>query len=237
MGILGFEIKSGAAAGDFTPIVKYDARSGRVFRVDRVNTGNGFVSDQVDITATFKAVMDLENVQTGWIAFPPGAPPSFVLVPLSLDPANQMPIPAKPSDKHDSGVRITMKLSKACGGEKQIREIAGTAKSFLSGIEELYADFMRERVKYAGQLPVVTLASTLPVKSGSGTMSSTNYRPKWRIDGWAPRPVDLVPTQVPLTGAPVEPLPMTAPATGATVVPPNVMKGVPAPQMADDDFG
>jgi len=230
MGILGFDIKTGSGGADFMPIVKYNAKAGRIFRVDRVNTGNGFVSEDADITQIFKAVMDLENLQTGWIAFPPGGAPSFTLVPLALDASKQVPVPAKPSDIHKNGCRVVMKLSKACGGD--VREMAGSANSFLTGIEELYAEFLRERGKYAGQLPVVVMATAMPVKSGSGAMSSTNFQPKWRIEGWAPRPVDLVPQAVPAVTPP-----QAAPSTGATVVPPNVMKGVPAPQMADDDFG
>ena len=38
-------------AGDFMPILKYDSRAGRLFRVDRENTGDGFSNDPVDITS------------------------------------------------------------------------------------------------------------------------------------------------------------------------------------------
>ena len=235
--LFGFSTETSAGGGDFTPVCKYDARSGRLFRIDRVNTGNGFQSEQVDITSIFKAVVDFENMQVGWIDFPVGSAPSFVLVPFADFMAGKIALPAKPSDKHKNGLRFTLKLGKACGGDKPLREMAGTAKAFLSGVEEVCQEYLKTKAQYAGQLPVLELASTLPVKSGSGQTTSTNYRPKFRISGWAPRPVDLVATPVPLAGSPVEPLPQTAPATGATVVPPNVMKGVPAPQMADDDFG
>ena len=50
--ILGFPVGA-TAGGEFTGICKYDARSGRIFRVVRTNTGNGYVSENVDITAMF----------------------------------------------------------------------------------------------------------------------------------------------------------------------------------------
>ena len=47
--VFGFSTES-SGGGDFLPIVKYDARAGRFFRMDRVDTGSGFESDPVDIT-------------------------------------------------------------------------------------------------------------------------------------------------------------------------------------------
>ena len=56
--ILGFPVGA-TAGGEFTAICKYDARAGRIFRIERINTGNGYVSEPVDITPIFKAVVDL----------------------------------------------------------------------------------------------------------------------------------------------------------------------------------
>jgi hypothetical protein len=235
MSVFGFSTEP-SAGGDFTPIVKFDARAGRVFRVDREQTADGFVSNPVDITQIFKAVVDFENVETGWMDFPPGSAPSFVLVQLN-ELSNGKSLPERPSPRHKNGIRFLLKLNKACGGDKPVREMAGTAKTFLAGVEEVYNEYLRERAKYPGQLPVVELASTMPVKSGSGAQQSTNYRPVFKISGWAQRPADLVYLR-PST-APVEPLKPTPPATGAqTVPPPNVMRqNGSQPQMADDDFG
>ena len=79
--VFGFSTET-SAGGDFTPIIKYDARSGRIFRIDRVQTVDGFASEPVDITQTFRAVADFENIETGWIAFSANSAPSFVLVPI-----------------------------------------------------------------------------------------------------------------------------------------------------------
>jgi len=46
MARFGFSTET-SAGGEFTPIVKYDARSGRMFRIDRIQDANGFDNDQV----------------------------------------------------------------------------------------------------------------------------------------------------------------------------------------------
>ena len=261
--ILGFPVGT-TAGGEFTAICKYDARAGRIFRVDRSNTGNGYVSENVDITANFKAVVDLDNVQSGWLFFPPGGAPSFALVPLAALEARTIEKPAQPTANHKQGVRFRMKLSKACAGDAdQIREMAGTSNAFLNGMQTLYRQYKAEKAKYPGQLPVISLASAMPVASGSGARSSTNYQPTWRIDGWAPRPADLkneisqpamahvTPLPPPMTAQDFDAAgnwdpPKIAPKTGAQTVPPPNQYAQPATPMnvvhqanalGDDDFG
>lgn len=220
MNEFGFPITSSTAV-DFTPIVKYDARAGRIFRVDRLDTGNGFENNPIDITAGFKAIFDFENIEVGWIDFPVGSAPSFVLVPVGQQ------LPERPSIKHKNGIRMLIRLNKACGGDKPVREIAGTSKAFLSGVEAIYSEYLKDRVNYPKQLPVVILVSTTPVMSGSGERKSTNYHPKFKIDGWAPRPPDLI--HIRQAG---EPPPSTRPSTGSsTAVSPT------AATANDSDFG
>src|SRR5206468_7502697 len=92
----GFPIEP-SSGGDFLPIIKYDARAGRIFRMDRVDNGSGYESDAVDITPIFKALADFENVQVGWIYFPPGLAPDFKLVPIGTQ------LPDRPSALHKNG--------------------------------------------------------------------------------------------------------------------------------------
>ena len=252
--ILGFPVGA-TAGGEFTAICKYDARSGRIFRVDRNNTGNGYVSENVDITAIFKAVFDLENVQCGWMCFMPGTAPSYALVPLAALEAKTVERPAQPSADHKQGVRFRMKLSKGCAGEgDQIRELSGASNAFLNGMLTLYSQFKAERAKYPGHLPVIKLASTMPVASGR---SSTSYQPTWQIVDWAPRPADLKNEISQPAMTPVAPLPepmtaddfdarKTAPRTGGSTVPPPNQYAQPmqpaavalqANALGDDDFG
>jgi len=229
MSVFGFSIEPSTGGGDFTPIIKYDARAGRIFRIDRLDTGNGFENNPVDITAIFKAVVDFEHVEVGWIDFATGTAPSFVLVPMGQE------MPVRPTPKHKNGIRFLLKLSKVCSGDKPVREIAGTAKTFLNGVEKAYQEYQREVAKYPGQLPVLSLASTTPVTSGNGAQKSTNYAPTFRIEGWAKRPDDLVyipsGTATNGSGKPAQ----GAPTTGhQTVPPPNKMQ---PQQNLDDDFG
>ena len=179
MSIFGFSTEP-SSGGDFLPIVKYDARAGRIFRVDRIDTGNGFESNPVDITQTFKALCDFENVEAGWIDFPIGSVPSFHLVRLEDIQLGKAKLPDRPSDKHRNGIRFMLKLAKDCGGDKPIREIAGVSKAFLSGLEAVYAQYIADKAANPGKLPVIMLEKTTPVTSGSGLRSAarpTTTRP------------------------------------------------------------
>lgn len=218
-----------STGGDFLPIIKYDARAGRIFRMDRVDTGNGFESKAVDITQSFKAVFDFENVEVGWIDFPVGSAPEFVLVPMGSQ------LPVRPGPKHKNGIRLMLRLPNDCaGGSAQVREIAGTSKAFLSGVEALYNEYDKEKAANPGKLPVVVLETITPVKTGAGSKSSTNFQPAFRIVGWKPRG-DL--TFVPKAPSPAGPPPMiqasTPPSTGST----RVEAPLEAEDAVADDFG
>jgi hypothetical protein len=224
MSVFGFSTES-TGGGDFLPILKYDARAGRFFRMDRVDNGQGFETDQVDITQGVKFLADFENIEVGWIIFTPGQAPDFKLVPIG----NQLP--DRPSPNHKNGLRFMLKLSKECGGDKPIREIAGTSKAFLSGIEAVYTSYLAEKAKNPGKLPVLTVDKIVPVKTGSGAQSSTNYHPVFKISGWAPRG-DLVFEAKGVTPSVAsQTLAATAPSTGST------RAAAPQQETVDSDFG
>jgi hypothetical protein len=189
--------------GDFTRIVKYDARSGRMFRIDRIEHSGNFANESVDITQSLKAIADFESMETGWMLFASGIAPDFKVVPIGKE------LPARPSDKHKHGVRFMIKLAKDCGGDIPIREIAGTSKAFLSGVEAVFTQYMAEKDDHPDKLPVIVLEKTTPFRSGTGEYSSTNYHPTFKIVGWAPRR-DLGAVAAPPNGGP--------PGTGSTQV-------------------
>src|SRR6187455_3164852 len=226
MSIFGFSTEP-SQGGDFIPIIKYDARAGRFFRMDRSDTGNGFENTPVDITNVIKFIVDFDNVEVGWIDFQPGSAPSFALVPMGSK------LPDRPTPRHKNGVRFMVKLAKECTGPdgKSIREVAGTSKAFLSGIENIYLEYQKDKAKNPGKLPVLMLEKTVPIKTGSGEKSSTNYHPVFAIAGWVPRG-DLAP-QPKANGSGQQPQAMqgnTAPSTGAQP------KAAPQaqPSLADD---
>ena len=210
-----------AEGGDITPIIKYDSRSGRVQRIDRVDGE----SKIVEITNKFKAVFDLENIETGFIEFATGSPPSFSVTRLADGKQATRPTPT-----HKPGVRIMVKLHKDCGGD--VRELASVAKAFLRGIDVLHNDYLKGAAANPGKLPVVVIKETIAVVTEGGGQKSTNYSPVFEIIGWAPRPADLVYTP---KQAHEHAQPAGAPHTGSTQV------GAPAAatpaKAAEEDFG
>ena len=194
----GFDYSRG---GDYLPIIKYDARAGRLTRVDRKDG----VSVPVDITNAFKALVDLDNLEHGWIAFG-DAGPDFQMARLGE------PAPAKPSDRHKMGVRLMLKLSGDCGGD--VREFATNASVSLRGLDRLHDEFLAKREE--GKLPIVRLKETIPVTTGQGSQKSTNWEPSFEIIGWAARPDDLQPTRARENASLKNPA--APPATGATKV-------------------
>lgn len=197
------------ASGNFLPICKFDCRAGRMFKSDKID-GEW---NQTDITKSFKAVVDFENLEVGWIKFDGGAP-DFVMV------GHGEELPEKPSELHRQGVRLVMKLNKSCGGD--VREMASNAKAFLKGIDALHDLYEAGAAKNKGKLPVVTLTETVAETTGEGAKKSTNYRPVFEISGWVDRPEDLVASS--RSAAPAK---ATAPSTGSTKV--------SAPKSVDDD--
>ena len=217
----GLSYGGNGGGGNFLPVVKYDARAGRVFRSEKGVNG----TENIDITKMFKAVFDFENVEYGWIRFGAGAAPDFQLVRLG------QALPAKPSDEHRQGVRMVVKLSKDCGGD--MREIAGTSAAFLSGMDRLHDDYEEQKAANAGKLPVVALIDTRAIESGSGAKKSTNYAPVFQIVSWVPRPAEMVPN---LRGSSAPVQRATPPVTGSTIAAPPASAPAPA-ATGEDDFG
>jgi hypothetical protein len=226
---LGFSNTGTSGGGDFLPIVKYDARAGRFFRVDREDG----ISVPVDITRTFKAVFDFENVEMGWISFTAGAAPDFQMMPALAFKEEK---PPAPSEFHKEGFRMHLKLSGECGGD--CREFAGTAKMLTNGIDALHDDYLANVKNNNGKLPVVVLRETMPVTMGSGERKSTNYQPVFEIVAWVKRPVDID-EAVKAKAPAVAPAPVASrgapPSTGSS------RAAAPAPRAAapadDEDFG
>ena len=233
--IFGFP-ETASGNGEIIPVVKYNAKAGRFFRIDRTqDTEGNYSNNEVDITQTIKFVADLENIEVGNILFVPGIAPDFQLVRMGEA------VPPPPTENHKYGVRIMVRLSNDCGGDEPVREIAGTSKAWLSAIEHIYPQYLAEKDKNPGKLPVLTVEKIAPVKSGSGARTSTNYHPTFRISGWAPRK-DLV--FVPKAREAVVPSQATAslkangtyPSTGGSAPVPKANAPVSSVNLADD-FG
>ena len=222
---MGFNLSSGGGGGggndSIIPILKYDARAGRLSRRDYVN--GEYIN--VDISRTFKAVADFENVEVGFINFATGSAPDFVVARLGDTPV------ANPGGDYKQGCRLLVKLGKDCGGD--LREMASNAKAFLKGIDALHTDYVAGLPANAGKLPVIALKDTVPVTTGEGAKKSTNYVPVFEIVSWVSRPEGLTYMPKARMSAPAVQPSNQPPSTGSTKVAP------PAAVTADseDDFG
>lgn len=180
---LGLQTESGGG-GDFTPIVKFDARAGRMFRVDRTQDGGGqWQTENVEITNGFQAVFDLENIEVGWFLFAAGVQPQSETVKIG------QALPARPNDQFKQGFRLLMKLGKDLGGD--VREIAATSKAVIGAMDELHSAYEADKAANAGKLPVVALKGSKAIVSTGKGQSSTNYAPIFEIVKWVGRPPEL----------------------------------------------
>jgi hypothetical protein len=193
--------------GDFTPIVKIDARAGRVFRVDRAQNGGEWETTNVEITDEFTAIWDMEHIEVGWALFAAGVAPLFTLVKLGE------PLPAKPSDQHKQVFRLMLKLGKSAGGD--VRELASQAKAVIGSVDKLHDAYIAGAKENAGKLPIVQMTGSTPIVSTGKGQSSTNYAPVFAIVGWAARPSDLGGLAPAGSHPTTDPLPKTDPPAAA----------------------
>src|SRR5262245_56307885 len=164
--------------GESMPLLKYDARVGRLYTQDRVFEGGAWQTVQADVSDGFRSTFDLQNLEQGYIAFPKGAPPSVVLFPAGAD------IGDPPSDDHKQGLRVLAMLD----GETIVRELMSTAIALWVGMDELHDAFLAAAPDHPDELPVVELVDAHENKNQSGGVS---YQPEFRIIDWVPRPPDM----------------------------------------------
>jgi hypothetical protein len=226
---LGIDTEStgGGDSGDRMPYINYNAKAGRIYRIDRENTGEGWETFKQEITNDFQAIMDLENIEIGWLDFPTGAAPSFALSRIGD------PTPDRPSPKHKKGFRVVIKLSQACaGGKPSIRELTGNAKVLVRGFDDLHDQYLSAKGANSGLLPVVKLEKSLEIESEykvDGKLTKqTNYQPVFKIVKWVPRPDDLA--YKPAAAAPAPAAQSAPPSTGSRQAEP------PKAKVLEDDF-
>lgn len=224
---LGLVTESGAGNFEARPYIKFDAKAGRFFSVDRAQGPEGWSNQTADITNNFAAVFDLANIEVGWMAFTAQGP-QHALVPLG------QPLPAKPSGDHKQGFRFTV-YKKAMGA----REFSASAKAVLRAIDALHTAYEAAPEKAQGLLPVVQMTGVDVVETQGPKGVNRNYAPKFQIAQWVPRPEALkqkpaASAAPPVTAAPRAAQPAPPPAPVAA--PPPAAQTAPAALNADD-FG
>jgi hypothetical protein len=185
--------KSGG--GDFLPILKYDARSGRFCAVDRIFDGVRWQAESTDVTEGFTATFDMANLQVGWICFPAGAAPETHLVLAGHDYGNA------PNEDYKEGFRVLVEI------DGVTREFMSTAIAAWTAIDALHDLYLRDMSQHPGLLPEVGIASIRTQKAGP----NTSFSPIFKIIGWVLRPADM-PTPAPTSAPPTKPAQRAAPA-------------------------
>ena len=213
----------GAGGGEIRPYVKYDAKAGRMFRIDRFQGSDGqYMTDQQEITTIAQFVVDLANIRVGWINYTAQGPVRKLVV------LGKEPIPARPTDTNSEGklafrqgFEVDILLNKESGGGPS-RILSSVAGCVINAMDEIHDAYSAAPEGKSGKLPVVKIADVVPVKSGQ----STNYQPKFQIVSWVDRPAALqVAAQAATTSAP--------PSTGSTVAAPPAQQ----PAASASDFG
>ncbi len=228
---LGLSTSNGSGGGEIQPYINYDAKAGRMFRVDRFqDSGGAWATDKAEITNTVQMVMDIANTRVGWINYTAQGPVRK-LVKLGEQ------IPPRPDDKNaegklafKDGFEVQLLLDKASGGGAP-RVFGSAARCVIEAMDALVDAYQAAPESRAGKLPVVKIANVQPIKSGQ----STNYKPTFAIVNWIDRPPAMDSTEAAPAPARASP-----PSTGSTVVTPLPVNNI-VPQRAAmagaGDFG
>lgn len=210
--------------GDFLPICKFDARSGRFFKV---NKEMGGTAEDIEIPNGTKFAVDFGTLEAGWVTF--GAQGPIRQMQPYIE--GQAPV-QQPPDKDQDGKSIYRPgfyVKLAGNALDGIREWIGASAAVMNAMDELYTVACGLPEMAQGKIPIVHIASSIPIKSGSGAKTSTNYAPVFQIDTWTDRPDQLGPRTVPLKANGTAP-----PVTIATMPPAQVAQmaaaSVPAQQ-------
>ena len=164
--------RKSSTGNSFMPLLKFDARVGRFYLEQRVQTSNGWEKQQTDITDRFRAVFDLANAKRGWLKFPRGAPPETVLVPAGEDPGEA------PSEDHKEGFRVLGQVDGVA------HEFMSTSVGAWNAVNALHDVYIREAPKHPGEAPVVALHDIVERRYASGS----SFQPSFVVTEWVACP-------------------------------------------------
>lgn len=182
---LGLPASGGSA--EIRPYIAYDARAGRMFRIDRAQDAAGnWSSNKVDITRQAKFVADIEQIRVGWINYTPTGPVKLMVVYGEVIPARPADLNAEGKPAFRQGFELSVLLSKEAGGGPA-RDFGSNAMCVIEAIDRLHDAYLASPEAKAGKLPIVALVDTVLKEIGK----SSNYAPVFKIEGWVDRPAGL----------------------------------------------
>jgi hypothetical protein len=166
----------------------WDFSLGKSVLEDRVRTDNGWESQQRNIeNKEFRAVIDLPNLERGWVAYVKGEGLNAELAKIGKDYGDP------PSDKHKEGLRLVAKMDAALLGGG-VRELISTSSGLWTAVDKLHDDYIAGVAKHDGCLPAVDIVEVREEPGKSGSI----FIPVFKISGWVPRPPELPATGIPL---------------------------------------
>jgi len=171
MGLMLDEPRSGGG-GDFLPIITYAATTGEWLAHNSENDGSGWVRSRVEIDVPAKVVMDLANIEEGWILIGQGH------VDMAMAKHGEG-APDRPSVEHKPGFRITLG-NKSLG----VRQFSHTAKTVRKAISQLHDQWIKERGANPGKMPIVEIGKpeTIEMEGRNGILRFK--APVFSIVGW-----------------------------------------------------
>jgi hypothetical protein len=200
------------------PILGFNAKSGRLLLLDRVQDAAGEWSSRRDSSAAVQQLpflVDFGRLEIGWIHFSANQAPIFALAPYG-EQGPAMPVSPGTNNngrplRFKAGFRLPV-ISNAIGG---MREFSGNSAALINGMNELHSAYEAAPEARAGQIPAVRLTDVVEIEAGQ----SSNYQPVFAIIGWSERPAALGPRTVPAPGTTAQPLVPTRTATAASPAP------------------
>jgi hypothetical protein len=190
---------SAGSSADRTPVLAYNAKSGRLALHDRVQADSGeWSTSKVDVTRAEPAfAVDFGKLETGWIYFSNGRPPLWAMAPYGQPPVPEPESPGATAEgkplRYKPGFRVPV-VGRAIGG---VREFAGNSAALIAGMNLLHDEYEAAPEARAGKLPLVKLTDVLEIISGQ----ASNYQPVLTLQSWVERPADLLgPRTVPVPG-------------------------------------
>jgi len=163
--------------GDILSIIKFDAKAGEFLVENRSPNGDGTWSrDYDELKLPIKLVMDLGDIDVGWLSFASGAP-DFQMVKVGDK------VPAQPSPEHKQAFRVKV-FNKSLG----LREFSHSAKTVMRAMDDLHNQFEAERGANMGKMPVVEIpeCTTVRVQTPQGELRFK--APAWKIVSWIDAP-------------------------------------------------
>jgi hypothetical protein len=177
---LGFSTETSSSGSKFLPVVKFDAKAGEFIAVNRTpgESAGTWDKEEVEITLPTKVVMDMAELEVGWISFVPTY--SCVMVKAGEK------LPPQPSADHKHSVRVKLFFK-----DHGLRELTPTSKTVLRALDQLHDQYLAGADKNAGKMPIVTIHGT-ETKKVSTPQGELRFKiPKWEITGWTDAPAGM----------------------------------------------